>query len=290
MAIAIPMVSKYIEQSRKKAHITTSAAFVDGLAKEIVSNNLPLMMDSDTVYYIPFNCIPIEKGGASPHGTWEFAYVLMTYDSGNRNYYIYSKDAKGMGIEGVEVEKIKASDVKHILGTKDDLIEIPGKTKSSIVQDTCDFGNQIVESSGFTPDDSCFNISPEGELTSNFPGSYEGEDYIFVPDMTHSCYTQELIIPSTVNGIEVSSIGFSAFAGHGLTTLKIPSTVKFIGEVAFFGNQLTNVSIPNSVTSIGYYTFSNNPLGTITMQGRENTTDMTLGYSWNGSGTIVFAP
>ena len=398
MAIAIPMVSKYIEQSRKKAHITTASAFVDGLTREIVSNNVPLMMDSDTVYYIPFDCIPIEKGGTSPHGTWEFAYVLMTYDYGNRNYYIYSKDSKGMGIEGVEVEKIKASDVKNILGIKDDLIEISGKTKSSIVPDSCDFGNQIVESSGFTPDDSCFNISSVGKLTSNFPGSYEGA--IFSPDKTHPCYTQELIIPNTVNGIEVSSIGYSAFNRHELKAVTIPDSVTSIGDYAFSNNQLSNVTIPDSVTSIGIGAFRNNqltsltlpnsltsiregvfynnqlsnvtipnsvtsieasafrhnqlsnvtipdsvtsigdyafhnnqlssvnipnsvtsiggaafesnqlsnvtipdsvtsigpsafyqnPLGPITMQGRESTTGMTLGYNWNGTGTIVFEP
>ena len=277
MAIAIPMVSKYIEQSRKKAHMITSAAFVDGLTKEIVSNNLPLMMDSDTVYYIPFNCIPIEKGGTSPHGTWEFAYVLMTYDSGNRNYYIYSKDAKGMGIEGVKVEKIKASDVKHILGTKDDLIEIPGKTKSSIVQDSCDFGSQLVRTDNFTPADSCFEISSWGtiEKWKTLRSVDENDGYIFEPN--DPCYATDIIIPETINGITVKYIGISSFAGYNLTSVKIPnSSVPIeISIGAFSYNNLTKITIPNNVTHIANGAFYANKLTTLTLP--SNINDLGLG-------------
>ncbi len=487
MAIAIPMVSKYIEQSRKKTHIRTAAAFVDGLTREIVSNNVPLMADSDSIYYIPFNCIPIEKGGTSPHGSWEFAYVLMTYDSGNRNYYIYSKDAKGMGIEGVEVGKLKVSDVKSIDKTKDDLISVEGKTISQVVGDTCDYSALITKNvdgnpAGIQPDDSCFEFSagiityynwwsddtcplnieipstingesvtsigswaftaipinsliiPNSvtsigrssfmdctELTSvNIPNSvtslgdwafaYSGiSDLVLsenltsigvaafgrnqLPEEKRFIYNRNpdssidytsinsfagakknnVIIPEGVTTIgesafdwtdlesviipnSVTSIGAGAFENNQLSSVSIPNSVTSIGSWAFSRNQLTNISIPNSVTSIGQsafyqnqlssvnipdsvtsiegqafyrnqlssvnipdsvtsigiqafshnqlssviipssvssigsYTFSNNPLGTITMQGRENTTGMTLGTNWNGSGTIVFAP
>lgn len=198
MAIAIPMVSRYIEQSRKKTHISTAAAFVDGLTREIVSNNVPLMADSDSIYYIPFNCIPIEKGGNSPHGSWEFAYILMTNNNGKRNYYIYSKDAKGMGIEGVEVGKLKVSDVKSIIGTKDDLISVEGKSISQVVGDTCDYSALITKnveggSAGpVQPDESCFEIHAQGVILDwKVHGTMEwvDENIVYTPSENDPCYT-----------------------------------------------------------------------------------------------------
>ena len=60
-------------------------------------------------------------------------------------------------------------------------------------------------------------------------------------------------IPSTINGLPVTSIGSSAFYDcYGLTSVTIPNTVTSIGTEAFFlCSSLTSVTIPNSVTSIG---------------------------------------
>ena len=281
MAIAIPMVSKYIEQSRKKTHINTAAAFVDGLTKEIASNNVPLMADSDSIYYIPFNCIPIEKGGTSPHGTWEFAYILMTNNDGKRKYYIYSKDAKGMGVEGVEVGKLKVSDVKSITGTKDDLISVEGKSISQVVGDTCDYSALITKNVdgnpvGIQPDDSCFEIDAQGTLldwkvSGISEWNSEVGNYVYTAAENDPCYTENLIIPSTINGITVTALrevdSFNSeippFALKGLKTVVIPNSVTSIGSWAFSGNQLSSVSIPNSVTSIGSVAFAQNQLSSV---------------------------
>ncbi|MCQ2391712.1 MAG: leucine-rich repeat domain-containing protein, partial [Kiritimatiellae bacterium] len=70
-----------------------------------------------------------------------------------------------------------------------------------------------------------------------------------------------LMIPSTLNGYPVTSIGDHAFFGcSGLTSVTIPSSVTDIGDYAF-GNcyGLTSVTIPSSVTSIGQEAFSGTP-------------------------------
>jgi hypothetical protein len=64
-------------------------------------------------------------------------------------------------------------------------------------------------------------------------------------------------IPSTCNGLPVTSIGVYAFLMHySLTSVTIPNSVTNIGNYAFaWCWSLTNATIPDRVTSIGYDAF-----------------------------------
>ena len=72
-----------------------------------------------------------------------------------------------------------------------------------------------------------------------------------------------LVIPATLGGAAVTSIGESAFSGNALTSVTIPNSVTSIGEFAFSWNPLTSVSIGNSVTNIGLGAFLDNKLTTV---------------------------
>ena len=90
-----------------------------------------------------------------------------------------------------------------------------------------------------------------------------------------------VVIPGTITGLPVTSIGANAFADltsltsvtipngvtniggaaflqcHNLTTVTIPDGVSSIGDTAFeYCTSLTGVTIPASVASIGIFTFS----------------------------------
>jgi len=69
----------------------------------------------------------------------------------------------------------------------------------------------------------------------------------------------EAIIPSTINGVEVKSIGYRAFRScKMLIGVTIPNSVTSIGDEAFCNCiSLTSVEIPNSVTSTGNWAFEN---------------------------------
>jgi hypothetical protein len=110
-------------------------------------------------------------------------------------------------------------------------------------------------------------------------------------EVTTTCYTGNLIIPSTVlySGItytvtsiggyafrlcpnirsvtiptSVASIGVYAFANSELTSISIPDSVTYIGNNAFqYCASLSSISLPNLITSIAAYTFSNSAITTV---------------------------
>jgi hypothetical protein len=62
----------------------------------------------------------------------------------------------------------------------------------------------------------------------------------------------DVVIPITINGLPVTSIGTNAFQQASINTVSIPDSVINIGDDAFsLCTSLTNVVIPNGVTSIG---------------------------------------
>jgi hypothetical protein len=65
-------------------------------------------------------------------------------------------------------------------------------------------------------------------------------------------------IPSTINGLPVTSIAYGAFQASILTSVIIPGSITSIGDDAFYiCTNLTSVTISNGVTSIGISSFAN---------------------------------
>ena len=105
MAIAIPSVTKYITQSRKKTLTSTIGNYIGALVNDV--NDLTYTFtEANTIYAVPIECIALERGGTNPFGVWYqasnayWAYVLVQYDDETSSYtYGYTfKDSAGYGL------------------------------------------------------------------------------------------------------------------------------------------------------------------------------------------------
>ena len=85
-----------------------------------------------------------------------------------------------------------------------------------------------------------------------------------ITDYSPTC-PKDVVIPSTIDGTAVTTIGDNAFSNKSLQSVTIPNSVTSIGDLAFYKNSLTSVTIPNSVTSIGDWAFSDNSLTSVTI-------------------------
>ena len=74
-----------------------------------------------------------------------------------------------------------------------------------------------------------------------------------------------VVIPASIGGKPVTSIGQYVFADKQLTSVTLPNSVTSIENGAFRSNELTSVTIPSSVTSIGQYAFAYNQLTSVTI-------------------------
>ena len=84
-----------------------------------------------------------------------------------------------------------------------------------------------------------------------------------------------VVIPSSINGVPVTTIGDRAFELNNLTSVIIPDSVTTIGDAAFAGNNLTSVVIPDSVTTIGGNAFAGNNLSSVYIGANSNLTETT---------------
>lgn len=96
-------------------------------------------------------------------------------------------------------------------------------------------------------------------------GEVKANDFTYVTNngtITITRYTGSgpagaVIIPATITGWPVTSIGVDAFGYNGLTNVTIPDGITNIDVDAFVGcSNLTSVIIPGSVISIGDYAFA----------------------------------
>ena len=270
MAIAIPSVTKYITQSRKKTVSTTIDNYMSALTNQV--NDMEYTFTAaNTIYAVPIECIAVERGGTNPFGEWHqasnsyWAYVLVQYDD-NTSSYIYGftfKDSAGYGLYPTSSEKLNESGSQIQTG-----LSLTRPTDGNITNITAK-ANWL----GFdVKDDTNLEVlvaSSEGETgngTTTCTLCQKGKNYTQVEEEKT---TLAQGITGNVNW-KLSKNGVLTVSGNGamgstnlcstqstdINTVVIEEGVTSIGNNAFRGcSSLITVTIPSSVTSIGNYAF-----------------------------------
>ena len=117
MIIAVPAVTKYINDSRKSSYLNSAKGIISGTSTLANSEELD-MTDNETTYYIPAKYIKTEKGLKSPYGEFAEAYVGVIHEDDGYRYFWISNDTSKQGIKTV-TEKDKL-DIDQIEGNLQD--------------------------------------------------------------------------------------------------------------------------------------------------------------------------
>ena len=119
MIIAVPAVTKYIEDSRKSGYVSTAKELAGGARTLIHSGNLNLT-DKDTTYYIDSKCIESSNGAKTPYGELTKAYVVVNYSDDGYDYYWTSVDDAGVGVKKItNLEKLDTDSIETNIAETD---------------------------------------------------------------------------------------------------------------------------------------------------------------------------
>lgn len=138
MIIAIPAVTEYITNSRKEAYVAIAIKYTDAVINKV--NSLEYnFTDRDTLYYVPVRCINLEKGGKSPFGEWKEAYIVVTFNGSNYDYYWASLDSAGYGVTLRKTSTLKKENIVPGMIELSKDVTVGNKSSiSDIVGDSCD--------------------------------------------------------------------------------------------------------------------------------------------------------
>ena len=109
--IAIPSVSKYINDSRKISYISSSKSIADGVMNLAHSSDFD-MSDVNTTYYVPAEYIKTENGLKTPYGEFTEAYVGVICNGKAHTYYWVSRDSSGIGVK--DITPVNKLDIDNI--------------------------------------------------------------------------------------------------------------------------------------------------------------------------------
>ena len=123
---------------------------------------------------------------------------------------------------------------------------------------------------GGDSEDQCNNLCDTDQLTCNLylPESEwtDASFFTFSGGVIQDYNTaggNNIVIPMTINGVNVTSIDRFGFSNNSINSVTIPPTITNLRWAAFYQNNISSVVIPNSVTIIENGTFRYNNLTSV---------------------------
>ncbi len=144
MVIAVPAVTKYINNSRKDSFVITAKNFIDSIKIDTQDGRYKLPASENEVTLISYNLFDLSKGGkTSPYSSkWvnSRTYIIILYNNTNNSneYYFAGQDEKGNAIPLTMESKLDRSKIVEGHNTMPVTIqELTGTT----IGDTKDIAN-----------------------------------------------------------------------------------------------------------------------------------------------------
>ena len=135
--IAIPSVTKVINDSRKETYIDTVKKYVNGATILVNSGGDISFYDQNTTMYIPTYCIPTENGNKSPFGEFDPGYVVVIFTGSGYKYYWTGRDTASMGIYLSNADKLNEKLILTGVEVIDNTIGIGDRDNILVINDTC---------------------------------------------------------------------------------------------------------------------------------------------------------
>ena len=105
LLIAVPSISKYIEQSKQDAYVTNVKNFVDAVRTDVAAGTIAV--PTGECRYVKFASIDLEKGSntKSPYGTYTVGYVQVENNNGTYTYKAAAMDSQNRGFALTEINE-----------------------------------------------------------------------------------------------------------------------------------------------------------------------------------------
>ena len=258
MLIAIPSVTNYINNSRKSTYVSTIDSIIKGTIAKVNSGELN-MFDIDTTYYVPCTCIKLENGEAkSPYGKFDPAYVVVTFDGTNYNYYFTGKDVQNMGIPTLtSADLLSKESIVANVEAIDTSVGIEGTSNVYVFSDECNGEGEI---------------GPAGTTVSGGISSGSGSGNTSFKGICKKATT----LHTTTCKYDSVTYGCGQKIGYGntITYGTIPSSIPKSGDA--YDCDVNNDGIYDSETERFYYVSNYYDLNTNTF---DNTKSVLIYYS-----------
>ncbi len=275
MIIAIPTIVEYISSSRKKAYIMSANNYVSGVRNKV--NSLAYKFtDPAVIYYVPINCVTLEKDGKSPFGEWREAYVVVTFHDNSYNYYWTSLDSAGYGIELTKEEELDADKVKTGMIKIDKTISVEEKFMLGMIEEKsgeCTNTPVIAEMELEAGKIGIYNENDLNDIKNNLSG-----DYVLMNDIT---------LTAPFEPVGNSSMPFNGtFEGRNRTISNLVINKGNTSNVGLFGN-ISSATIKNLTLKNVEIKGKNNVGGLIGLAYNTNVTNVSINGNIEGTESNV---
>jgi len=211
MILAIPAVTKYINDSRKSVYVDSAVNYTDSLSKDAIFGTDLKLYKSDTLYLISVgddktkSCVPLESGGKSPYSdTWKYAFVGITYSTEGYSYYFIAEDGEGNILPFISKAELSDKGIDYLVSAYADTPAAASKTEPSTLTITSALSGELAAK--YTKPSGDTNINMEYTSFSGDNAAYGAvfKNYVEANE-TGKTISKIVFINKTANSCKYSS-------------------------------------------------------------------------------------